>query len=271
MTLHEDVVEAARKAGADLVGVADVAETPEHAEAIERILPGARRVVITITRHNLSAIASRNNEVRQFDTIHAYDESGRAAQAAARHLEDQGYRAAAVPAFIPIDMRNPKKGMRGEISWRQAGYLAGLGSYGESGLLVTPEFGSAIRIAGLVTDADLPPGKPLEKDACDHCMECITHCPTKALSGEGRIDKKKCGDHIFRYGFRAFQKFMGDMFDRGSSAKTVIDGHALRELWQNFMTGNYYYCFECQTRCHSTDRAAGSGMSLRHAALRQKT
>jgi epoxyqueuosine reductase QueG len=36
----------------------------------------------------------------------------------------------------------------GEICWRIAGVRAGLGSYGENGLLVTNEFGSAIRISG---------------------------------------------------------------------------------------------------------------------------
>jgi len=250
MNLNEMVKTVAKDNGADLAGVASVADLPEHAESIERLLPGSKSVVVTITRHSLSALRSKNNEVRQYDTIHTYDETARSCHALVRYLEDQGAEAVAVPAFIPLDMGAPKKGMRGEISWRQAGYMAGLGSYGENGLLVTPEYGSAIRIAGVVTKADLTPDKKLENDACDHCMACVQACPTKALMGGGKIDKKKCGDHIFRFGFRSFQSLMSGIFNGDVSARKVIEGHGLRELWQNFMTGNYYYCFRCQDRCH---------------------
>ncbi len=54
--------------------------------------------------------------------------------------------------------------MKGEICWRRSGVRAGLGSYGENGLLVTREFGSAIRLAGVLTTADLEPGHPLAED-----------------------------------------------------------------------------------------------------------
>ena len=252
------VFETARQSGADLVGVASAADLPEHAQAIERIVPGARSIVVVIARHSLSALNARTNEVRQFDTIHTYGQCEHAAHGAARYLEDQGFAAAAVPAFIPLDMGERKKGMRGEINWRQAGYLAGLGSWGENGLLVTPEYGSAIRLCGVVTDAELTPGQIRLDDACDHCLTCVEACPVGAQMGGGRIDKKKCGDYIFRYGFRAFQGFMTDLAEARNNeagkdrALSVIKGPALRELWQNFMTGNYYYCFRCQDRCHKT-------------------
>ena len=230
---------------------------PEQAENLHRLLPGAKRVVVVVTRHSLSALCSRKNEVRQFDTIHTYDECARAAHKVARRIEDLGYGAVAVPAFIPIDMKAPKNGMRGEINWRDAAVQAGLGSWGENGLLVTRDFGSAVRICGVATDAPLEADRPLAEDVCDHCLDCVNACPTKALSGGGKIDKKKCGDHIFRYGFRSFQGFMSDLFECDAKARTVIDGFPLREIWQNFMTGNYYYCFRCQTRCHRAEHANG--------------
>ena len=250
MSIETEIKEIARNNGADLVGICAVSVLPEHALAIEKILPNAKNLIVVIARHSLAAINSQNNHVGQFDTIHTYDECARAAHRVARWLENKGHAATAVPAFIPLDMAPPKHGMRGEISWRQAGYLAGLGSYGENGLLVTPELGSAIRICGTLTTAQLVADSPLSYDACDHCMSCIDNCPTGALSGKGKIDKKKCGDYIFRYGFRAFQAFMSDLWDRGESSKSAISGFPLRELWQNFMTGNYYYCFRCQARCH---------------------
>jgi epoxyqueuosine reductase QueG len=82
------------------------------------------------------------------------------------------------------------------------------------------------------------------------CTICLEGCPTGALLGEAKIDRQKCARKIFDYGLRRVMKFMGEMM-KGSPEKRdqLIKGHDLRELWQNFMTGNYYYCFECQNLC----------------------
>ena len=250
MDITQEIKGLALSRGADLVGVASCGDLPDNAESFSRLLPGARRVVVVASRHNLAALSSGINEVAQFDTIHTYDETARATHAVARRLADHGHAGVAVPAFIPLDMAAPKKGMRGEIDWRRAAVRAGLGSYGENGLLVTPKFGSAVRLSGVVTDADLTIDEPLAEDACDHCCTCVTDCPPGALTGGGVIDKKKCGDHIFRYGFRYFQSLMAGVLSGDPGARSIIEGQGLREVWQNFMTGNYYYCFRCQVHCH---------------------
>jgi epoxyqueuosine reductase QueG len=236
--------------GADLVGVVRVQDLREHEREISRILPAARSVMVVASRHSLAAIRSSNNQIAQFDTIHSYGQAERAAHRAARFLESEGCPSAAVPAFIPIDMALPKRGMRGEICWRRAGVRSGLGSYGENGLLVTKEFGSAVRLCGLLTAADLKADSPLDDDVCDHCMRCIEGCPAQALSGEGRINKQLCGDVIFEYGFRYFKRVMEGIREKDpTTAREALEGAGLLELWQTFMTGNYYYCFHCQSQC----------------------
>lgn len=236
--------------GADLVGIIRTTDMPEHAESIFRILPNAGSLIVIASKHSLAAIASANNQVAQFDTIHTYNECARSSHTVSRFLESNGFASVAIPAFIPIDMHEPGKGMHGEVCWRRAGVRAGLGSYGENGLLATRQFGSAIRIAGLVTAADLEPDSPLDEEVCDHCMRCVEACPSGALSGGGAINKKLCGETIFKYGFRFFQRFMkGLVQKRESEIESIIEGHELREMWQTFMTGNYYYCFECQSQC----------------------
>jgi len=240
--------------GADLVGVVKMMDLQEHAESISRILPEAKSVMVVSARHSLSAIGSKNIQMAQFDTIHAYNECARAAHATTRFFESEGYRSVAVPAFIPIDMEEPKRGMQGEICWRRAGVKSGLGSYGKNGLLVTREFGAAIRISGLITCAGLESDSPLEEDVCDHCMRCVEACPVGALSREGKVNKKLCGDEIFKYGFRFFREFMQDLIrNPGEDADELIRGHGLMEMWQTFMTGNYYYCFHCQSQCPATE------------------
>ena len=248
--LTEKTKKSALENGADLVGVVKVEDLPEHTGRIQRMMPGAKSVLVIATAHSISALRSRANQLAQFDTIHAYNECARAAHCAARYLESRGFFAAGVPAFIPIDMAEPGKGMRGEICWRRAGVRAGLGSYGESGALVAGEYGQAVRLSGVVTTADLSPDAPLTEDICDHCMRCVEACPVNALSGEGKINKKLCGDNIFKFGFRYFQKVVAGLMDKPTEElQEIIQGHGLRELWQTCMTGNYYYCFKCQSQC----------------------
>ena len=239
--------------GADLVGIVRMDDLPEHKESISRILPTAKIVMVIAAKHSLGAIRSSNNQVAQFDTINAYEECAKAAHKTSRYLESNGFLSVAVPAFIPLDMGETKKGMKGEICWRRAGVRAGLGSYGENGLLITKEFGAAIRISGLVTSAELEPDQALDEDVCDHCKRCVEACPVGALSGEGKINKKICGDKIFEYGFRYFADFIKDLIKKTpAETEDMFKGHGIRELWQTFMTGNYYYCFQCQTQCPAT-------------------
>jgi len=43
---------------------------------------------------------------------------------------------------------------------KYAAYLAGLGAYGINQLLITPQFGSRVRMTAILTDAPLESGTP---------------------------------------------------------------------------------------------------------------
>ncbi|MGE5188971.1 MAG: 4Fe-4S double cluster binding domain-containing protein [Gemmatimonadota bacterium] len=250
--------------GAPVCGAAPVGMPGTGGTEIERILPGARSVIVLAAPHSRAAIDSRNLQVAQYDTIHAYDEAARASHAVALWLERRGLRAAAVPAFIPIDMAPPKSGMQGAVDWRGAAVAAGIGGYGESGLLVTPEFGPAIRLGGVVTEAEVTPGAPLADTPCTRCRRCVDACPAGALSGDGAIDKRRCGDRIFSGGYRAWRRFLLDLVEAPPDKRREMTGGPLSlDLWQNFMTGNYYYCFACQAACPVGRGGAGPGAGER--------
>ena len=59
----------------------------------------------------------------------------------------------------------------------------GLGWIGKSALLVTPEYGPAIRLASLLTYAPLVTGTPIQQSQCGDCTRCQDACPGGAISG----------------------------------------------------------------------------------------
>ncbi|MEM2134188.1 MAG: reductive dehalogenase [Candidatus Jordarchaeaceae archaeon] len=62
---------------------------------------------------------------------------------------------------------------------------AGLGQLGRSGLLITPEFGPAVRICKVLTNMPLKNDKPIDfgvTEYCQKCRRCAEHCPTQAIS-----------------------------------------------------------------------------------------
>lgn len=250
-----DVTSVADRHGAPICRALRVRDLPAQADEIETILPGARTVVVLAAPHSRSAIASSNLQVAQFDTIHTYNQAVQAARAVALWLERAGFRAAAIPSFLPIDMAPPKLGMQGAVDWRGAAVQAGLGGFGESGLLVTPEYGPAVRLGGLVTDAEVAPGAPLPETPCTSCGRCVDACPVGALSGGGEVDKKTCADKIFAGGYRAWRQFLLDLVDsEADGRRALLRSQISLELWQNFMTGIYYYCAACQASCPLAQR-----------------
>ena len=75
------------------------------------------------------------------------------------------------------------------------GQKAGLGYVGKSGLLITSEFGSKIKLSGILTSIDNPIFTKSSNDhkwieeQCKDCDECIESCESEALAIKG-------GDYI---------------------------------------------------------------------------
>lgn len=95
-------------------------------------------------------------------------------------LKDKGFSAyPKVQKNIEID----KKTWRTELPHKTVATRAGIGWIGKCALLVTKEFGSAIRISSVLTDAELETGTPIEESKCGECLECKSICPAGAVLG----------------------------------------------------------------------------------------
>lgn len=209
--LTEQLRSLAYRLGADIVGFAPnnrFANAPPTLSPTG-LLPSAETVMV-VGIHHPDAVIELSGEPDP-QTIGAYqiqywmnNKLDHISFKLGRHLEEAGYRA------LPLAASNiwryaPYKGEPTEfapdLSNIHAGVAAGLGEFGISGLLLTPQYGPRVRLACVVTDAALTPtplydGPPL----CDKCGLCIKNCPSEAFTKETRgMSKVEIEDRIYTY------------------------------------------------------------------------
>ncbi len=194
--LTEELKElAVERLGVDLLGVAPVARLeggPEGGRPTD-YLPNAKSVVVCADKIPDAAIEVAGHYEEPGKTLGPYMwygyvvlnwELSSAVRRLVRFLETKGFKALPFP---PTGLLY-KHGTRGDISHRHAAVAAGLGEFGFSGLLLTPEFGPGQRLVSIITDAPLQASpmyngpKLCRPDACGYA--CIKACPTTAMSGK---------------------------------------------------------------------------------------
>ena len=118
------------------------------------------------------------------------------AQAVAREIEKQGYRALPFPASQLVDWQNQK----GHISHKRVAEIAGIGWIGRNNLLVHPDYGSQMRYNTVFTDMPLDPTSPSEEFGCGPCRACVSVCPAGAITDEaGNFDHHACFAMLKRF------------------------------------------------------------------------
>jgi epoxyqueuosine reductase len=99
--------------------------------------------------------------------------------------------------------------VNGKVLWENLSYRhmaaeAGLGEIGLNNLLLSPVHGPRLRFVALLTDAELPAGKPLPPALCqpERCgYACVKACPAHALERDGRgTDKAACLKYYIKLG-----------------------------------------------------------------------
>jgi len=70
------------------------------------------------------------------------------------------------------------------FSHKNAAYLAGLGSFGQNNVLLTPEYGPRIRFTSIFTTAVIESDPIKTGDLCTRCLLCVKKCPVNAINEE---------------------------------------------------------------------------------------
>ena len=102
-----------------------------------------------------------------------YLEGAKISVSVARYIRALGY-----PARAHISDSNY------QIMLPPVAHDAGLGELGRHGYLISPRFGSRIRLGAVTTDLPLIPDHPISfgvRDFCDKCLTCAVSCPPAAI------------------------------------------------------------------------------------------
>ena len=115
-------------------------------------------------------------------------------------LEKHGYKALPVAASQSLGKHNPYCGI---LPHKTAAGKSGLGFVGKSGLFLTEEYGSKVRLATVLTDMPVQTTREVIENGCGECTACMRACPAGAIfgelpktNGERNYDPEKCSRYM---------------------------------------------------------------------------
>lgn len=176
--LAQELIRELETGGADLVAFADLRSLPCD---IRNGFPYAVSVAVALEPRIVSEIINGPNSEYCSEYERANDLLDSLGGHATRFLEERGYKAEFIPATnAGIDPET----LSTRLPHKTVATRAGLGWIGKCALLVTGEYGSAVRITSVLTDAGLPAGDSIDESRCGDCRACVDVCPGRAITGE---------------------------------------------------------------------------------------
>jgi epoxyqueuosine reductase QueG len=185
-SLSEELREYLLKEGASVVGFADLNELPLHDRYGYRF---GVSFGIALNPEKVRAIYPGPSIEYYNEYIAVSDRFIRLAECGADFLKSRGIDA------LPLTKSNVIKDdsvFRSKLPFKTVATRAGLGWIGKCAFLVTEQFGPALRLGVILTNAQLEVGKPVNRSRCGKCEECKNMCPADGVSGvdwKVRIDR----------------------------------------------------------------------------------
>ncbi len=217
MITSQDIKAAAKRMGADIVGIGSIdrwSTAPIQMDP-KQIMPKAKSVIalgFRVLRGSLRGI----EEGTFFSNYSAMGYGGitylfmpMTVVNLSKMIEDAGYEAVPMGhqsdwraidnlGYLKKDYSRPvapgKAAPDVMISMRIAGFLCGLGEIGYSKMLLTPEFGPRVRVGIIITELELEPDPIMEPGTlCNRCMACVRECPGGCIPKDRTIKENVGG------------------------------------------------------------------------------
>ena len=202
-TLKEDIVRLFQKCGADIVrfGAAEKCKDP----AVLKLMPEAKTVICAAFRQ----LRGARRGIEEGSTYYQYTTNAVevleenvmpvALLRVSALLEDRGFEA--LPqrrsqlimheknsTNFEMDFRDiyREKTAENMLDFEQCALDCHLGEMGESGSVLTDDFGPFQRYVFIITDAEIEPDEAVRPHLCDKCGKCAAACPGNALKSGSR-------------------------------------------------------------------------------------
>jgi epoxyqueuosine reductase QueG len=177
MSLNEQIKNVLKEMGADLVGFADVTDVPLD---MTGEFPAAVSIAVKLNPAVITEISNGPTQSYYQEYLRVNGLIGKLCGQIEDLLIVGGRQARAIEAttgnFDAHTLSMP-------VQHKTIATRAGLGWIGKSALLVTEEYGPAVRLGSVLTDAVFEMGQPVNASRCGDCRRCVDHCPAGAIAG----------------------------------------------------------------------------------------
>lgn len=180
--------------GADKVGFADLSEiSTENRHHLNYGISIAKAINPEIVRN--IADGPNQNYYKEYQRLNI--ELDQIASQVAEKIKAMGYEAIAKTTTLVALSEN----LCTDLPHKTVATRAGLGWIGKCALLITEDYGSAVRLTSVLTNFKLPTGTPVNESKCGNCTLCTDVCEGKAVKGinwhlgmerEAFYDAKSC-------------------------------------------------------------------------------
>ena len=265
MIVRQELFEFAARIGADSIGVASAPDYESRVPNLQKpsLTASGMKSLICFSKHMLTgAFATRDIAVQSTNSHYCMDQVDKASIRIARWLEERGQLGVPVPPEA-ADM-NLQRSPAGTLDFKWVADACGVGTVGLELNLLTPDYGPRVYLGVVMTDAEIEPTPPLEKNLCPGmlCGRCAVICPTQAIplqAQRGRpveeyrtLNKRACANGAERIGIQPFLLNLKKLVFAGKPhSEEVYQNSYWKEFWQsvNCKLGAFAACFECFYVC----------------------
>ena len=191
---EKELTDYLKELGASLIGFGDLSYINQK---LNNNMKYGISIAVKLNHNVVKGIKNGSTKEYYDDYNKVNDILNNIADSCVKFINDKGYNAIGqTSTYITSD-----DNLTTPMPHKTVATRAGLGWIGKNALLITPEYGSAIRLTSVITDMPLKTNNSINESMCGTCAKCKTTCPAKAIKGslwnvnsqrEDLIDPYKC-------------------------------------------------------------------------------